>query len=808
MNRLLPSAVRSGPLLLLAALTACTDVSKQPTELNSAPKHSVIPGAIPNQYIVVLKAGSASSMQMSSRLLPPSGKVRYTYEKAIRGFSATLTNEEVARLRSDPSVEEVYANMPVYFPEIQSEAPWALDRIDQRDLPLNGNYDYTATGAGVTVYVIDSGLRTTHNEFEGRATVVDVTGDPLGGEDCRDHGTHVAAIVGGKTVGVAKQVNIVGVKMNHCTEGASFETFLAGVEWVLANAVRPAVANISLLAPTFEPIDQAVKNLHAAGVLSVVAAGNFGAYACDWTPQKVPEALIVGASTIQDARADFSGTGPCVDVHAPGVDILSAGIGFDDNYYSKSGTSMAAPHAAGVAALYLQAHPTASATRVHDAIVTAGSLRRLNMLGAYDTPDRLLINTFTAQRTGAWVGVDTTPLEFFMLRLPGVGFISASDVTSTHPAASQFVKLRNFGDQTMEWRTRTDSEWLDVGPANGSLPVAGTVSIEVFANRGSLGAGIYNGSITISASNSASGPRVVPVKMTVVDAQHLPLGATPVALADAAGSDRYWVVSVPAGAQSIRIRLKNGSGDANLSIRYGAAPDQVEADCRSQRNGLPDTCTIPSPRPGMYFVQVHGATDYSDYTLEADLAAVPAGMTFFAGEIAGPTRIRLFWGDGSSNEEHFVLQRRERVDTVWSAWQEVARPNRNREQYVDTARVAGVRYQYRQRPCNVYGCGEFLSAIVTIKPLPVQPTGLTVAAVPASTTLTWNALTGEDLHRVARRVRGTDGIWSAWVEISQPARNVTSYVDTAIPAGLRHQYRLRACNVTGCSPFAVSAIVP
>jgi aqualysin 1 len=274
----------------------------------------------------------------------------------------------------------------------QTNPPWGLDRIDERDRPSSGTYTYNWTGSGVRAYIIDTGIRTAHTQFGGRASnVFDAFGG--NGQDCHGHGTHVAGTVGGSTYGVAKSALLRGVRVLDCTGSGSTSGVIAGVDWVRQNHIAPAVANMSLGGGASSSLDTAVNNLSNAGVAIAVAAGNENQNACNVSPARAANAITTGSTTSSDARSSFSNFGTCVDIFAPGSGILSAWFSSNTATATLSGTSMASPHVAGVAALYKQANPSASATTIRNAIVNNASLNKITNVGT-GSPNRLLYSLF------------------------------------------------------------------------------------------------------------------------------------------------------------------------------------------------------------------------------------------------------------------------------------------------------------------------------------------------------------------------------------------------------------------------------
>jgi subtilisin family serine protease len=291
----------------------------------------------------------------------------------LLGYAAELTAAELAAVRQDPDVAFVQQDGKVSISEVQDGATWGIDRIDQAALPLSGTYDYTATGAGVTAYIIDTGINSTHSEYADRLLEgYDAVGDGNGTEDCNGHGSHVAGTVGGTTYGVAKDVSLVAVRVLDCAGSGSFAGVIDGMDWV-AGQGGPAVANMSLGGSADAAIDEAVERMTDAGVTTAVAAGNETADACGSSPAAAPSAITVAASTIGDELAYFSNFGSCVDIIAPGEDITSAWIGSSTATDTISGTSMASPHVAGAAALYLETNPGATPAEVSAGLTGAAT---------------------------------------------------------------------------------------------------------------------------------------------------------------------------------------------------------------------------------------------------------------------------------------------------------------------------------------------------------------------------------------------------------------------------------------------------
>jgi subtilisin family serine protease len=371
--------------------------------LGGGPKDNKIKKAkkpVPDSYIIVFQDRLDDVDGAAGDITKVHGaKLKRVYKSALKGFAAEMSEKEAAKVADDPRVAYVEEDGEVSIDTTQTGATWGLDRVDQRNLPLDSSYTYNTTASNVHAYIIDTGILTSHSQFGGRASVgVDEVGDGQNGIDCNGHGTHVAGTVGGSTYGVAKGVSLVAVRVLNCSGSGTNAGVIAGINWVAANAIRPAVANMSLGGGASQAVDDAVAGATNAGVTMAVAAGNGDAAgnpldACTTSPARAPSAITVSATDTTDTKASWANFGTCVDIFAPGVNITSSWYSSTTATNTISGTSMATPHVAGVAALYLATNTTATPSAVASALISNSTSGVVRNPGS-GSPNRLLYSIF------------------------------------------------------------------------------------------------------------------------------------------------------------------------------------------------------------------------------------------------------------------------------------------------------------------------------------------------------------------------------------------------------------------------------
>ncbi|WP_345857672.1 S8 family peptidase [Shewanella algae] len=595
--------------------------------------HAVNPAkAIKDQYIVVFNTPavinlndpngvSAYASSMGARLANEHGiEVRQNFGNSINGVLVKANAAQIQSLLKDPNIKYVEQDQRVSIEPMveaagdQGGATWGLDRIDQRDLPLNSNYHYDYDGSGVTAFVIDTGVRNTHNEFGGRASSgYDFIDNDNDSSDCNGHGTHVAGTIGGSTYGVAKNVNIVGVRVLNCSGSGTNSGVISGINWVKNNAQGPSVANMSLGGGASQALDDAVNAAVAAGISFVVAAGNDNSNACNYSPARATNAVTVGSTTSTDSRSSFSNYGTCLDIYAPGSSITSAWYNSNSATNTISGTSMASPHVAGVAALYLAENPALSPTQLTNLLVSRASSGKVGDAKT-GSPNKLLYSLAGDDGgCGNDCPSDDTPLD------NGVG-ISVSGVQGS---SNYFYIDVPVGAADLNIDLAGGSGDADLYVSQGSKPTLNSYQCRPYKSGNNescsfsspaegrwyvmlQGYSAYSGA-TLTATHNAGGG---------CGSDCLENGVPKSNLSGSAGSEQHFTVQVPAGV-SLNIATSGGSGDADLYVRAGAAPSTSVYDCRPYKNGNSESCSFQVTQAATYHVMIRGYSAFSGMQLLA-----------------------------------------------------------------------------------------------------------------------------------------------------------------------------------------------
>jgi serine protease len=591
--------------------------------------------AIKNKYIVVfntpLVLNINDSQSIQSFAISESARVQSAYNvnvehnfgNVLNGALITASSKQVQQMLSDPSIKYIEQDQIVKVNPLvstqadQGNAIWGLDRTDQRDLPLNSNYHYDFDGSGVTAYVIDTGVVNTHNEFGGRSVSgYDFVDNDSNSTDCNGHGTHVAGTIGGQSYGIAKNVNIVGVRVLGCNGSGTNSGVINGINWVKNNATGPSVANMSLGGGASQATDDAVNSAVNAGVTFVVAAGNDNANACNYSPARAASAITVGSTASNDARSSFSNYGSCLDIYAPGSSIKSAWYTSNSATRTISGTSMASPHVAGVVALYLNENPSLSPSQL-DSLLSQRSSKSKVSDAKSGSPNELLYSLdgdnsgcepncpvdateLTSGQTVNLSGAQASDTHFFIdvptgqsiLNIVSSGGTGDADIyvkRGSKPTSSSYDcrPYKNGNDENCNFNTPESGKWY--------VMVSG---YSAFSN--------LNLTATFSGSTGdCSGTNC------------LANGSPKTNLSGNAGSNSFYEITVPAN-KTLTITTSGGSGDVDLFVKKGSKPTNSSYDCRPYRWGNNETCSLSSGQGDVYHIMLNAYTNYSGVTLTAN----------------------------------------------------------------------------------------------------------------------------------------------------------------------------------------------
>lgn len=574
---------------------------------------------IANRYIVVFKDSAMMSVrgekQTSATVASAVGvrfgaKVERAFNHVLNGAVITTDLENAKRLADDPAVAYVEADQVMRISGTQTGATWGLDRIDQTNLPLNGSFTYPSS-SGVHAYILDTGIRATHNDFTGRVgNGYTAVSDGQGTNDCQGHGTHVSGTVGGTTWGVAKNVTLHPVRVLGCDGSGSNSGVIAGMDWVVANAVKPAVANMSLGGGASQASDDAIARMTNAGITTVVAAGNDSSNACNYSPARAPSAITVGSTTSSDAMSSFSNYGSCVDVYGPGSSITSASYSSNTGSTSMSGTSMASPHLAGVAALYLAANPNATPSQVTTAIVN---------------------NSTTGKITGIPSGVNKfVNIQFLNgdVVTPPTGGVLTKDVAKSFSAATGQSAAYTFvvptGATNLTFKMSGGTGDGDLYTKLGSAPTTtdflaksdGTTNTETITIATPT-AGTYH--LLARADAAVSGASIVASYQTgtTPPSGTVLVSGTAQNVALATNASKLYYITVPAGKTSLKFTLTGGTGDGDLYARMTTAPTTTSYTKKSDGSTNTETITFSAPAAGTYYLLVNAYATVSGASVKA-----------------------------------------------------------------------------------------------------------------------------------------------------------------------------------------------
>ena len=582
--------------------------------------------AIEGKYIVVFKTPTVLNMQSSAAIADFASSqsaslsnlynvdIAQEFGGILNGVVVNASAKKVQQMLNNPNIEYIEQDqMMSVSPLVQTNANqpnaiWGLDRIDQQSLPLNSNYYYDFDGSGVTAYVIDTGVRVSHNEFGNRATHgYDFIDNDSDASDCNGHGTHVAGTIGGSAYGVAKNVNIVGVRVLGCNGSGSNSGVIAGINWVKNNASGPSVANMSLGGGVSQATDDAVNNAVAAGVSFVVAAGNDNSNACNYSPARAANAITVGSTASNDSRSGFSNYGNCLDIYAPGSSIKSAWYNSNTATNTISGTSMASPHVAGAVALYLDETPGLTPSQI-DTMLSQRSTKNTVSDAKSGSPNELL---YTLDG-----GVIEPPIEN---ELSNGQTVNASGAQGSNTFYKLVVPA---GSQSLSFETNGGTGDVDMYVQVGQKPSTSNYNCRPYKNGNTESCTFTNPQagdwwVMLNGYSQYSGVSLTGTFGGGTPCNDCLTNGVPISgLAGSQNQELVYTIDVPANS-ALNVSMSGGSGDADLYVRKGAKATTSTYDCRPYSNGNNETCNLNSGQGGKYYITLRGYNAFSGVSIVA-----------------------------------------------------------------------------------------------------------------------------------------------------------------------------------------------
>jgi subtilisin family serine protease len=840
--------IRVRPLIALASLVGIVSCSEMPLPTGASPEgaaHSLARGpvSLENRYIVVLRPGNNPDAEVR-RVAAQGGEVHHVYRRIFPGFSATLPGAALEGLARNPNVLAIEADRPVEKDGEVLSPPWHLDRIDQRTLPRDAKYVFDATGEGVTVYIIDSGIAYSHAEFEGRASLgVDIIGDQAGA-DCDGHGTAVAALAAGKTYGAAPGAALKSVRVLRCDGLGAVSGILAGMEWVSLNAVTPSVVNMSLSTTFSTAMNTAATAIVNAGVTMTVSAGNLNSDACNRSPASAPRVITVGASSSADARASYSNWGACLDLFGTGHRVRSARYveGSDTTTAVWDGTSAAAPLVAGAAALLLERYPTLNGDQVHDSIKArstkgiitdalsanadllytmpmpvppaptglSAQIGENGVLLGWTLPSGTLTGVVVERRvgTGAWSAIATlgsaatshtdtdgvTPGESYRYRVRAQNVNGASQasaeasvtapVSAPPEAPDQMSAQVTGGTVQLSWRDRSDDETgFHLQRRTGS---------GAWTDLATLAAGSTSYSDAATQAGASYGYRV----RSTGQGGHSDWSAEATAYVPIPAPTAPDQMSAQFTEGAVQLSWRDRSDDEtgfHLQRRTGSGAWADLATLAAGSTSYSDTATQAGTSYG-YRVRSTGQDGNSDWSAEAT-AYVPIPAPTAPDQVSAQFTegsVQLSWRDRSANETGFQVQRR----TGSGAWTALATLPAGSTAYTDSGVLPGESYGYHVRATGPDENSAFSAeATVSVPPLPAAPGELTAAIQRQAVVLGWSDLSDNETgFRIERRAGA-----GAWTVIATLPADSTAHRDSDVQKGIVYAYRVFATGPSGRS---------